>query len=491
MSRFPICYRAAIVRGTALAVGLVLLTSRLHAQPADDAPPSRAEIRRALSLATEFFHGRVAVHGGYVFHYSLDLRTRWGEGLASREQIWVQPPGTPTVGEAFLDAYSATGDAAHLEAAVEAGEALLYGQLRSGGWTSAIDFDPSGERIADYANGRGRGRNYSTLDDDTTQGALRFLIRLDRTLEFEHVEIHAAVRRALDTMLAAQFPNGAFPQVWQGPSPEQPIRAAVFPDYDWRVENRIKEYWNLYTLNDDLAGDMVALLVLADATYDDPRYSAALRRLGDFLILAQLPEPQPAWAQQYDYGMRPAWARKFEPPAITGSESQNAIEALLEIYRFTGDEKYLAPIPAALRYLSESELPDGRLARFRELETNRPLYMNQDYELTYDDTDVPTHYAWKVASHVDRLTRRYESLRENPPDPTAPIAPLPRDVSAAAVRRILDDLDDQGRWISVRGGERLVGQPKIAEGESYLSSEVFARNMRQLADAVRSLDSNE
>ena len=31
----------------------------------------------------------------------------------------------------------------------------------------------------------------------------------------------------------------------------------------------------------------------------------------------QMPDPQPGWAQQYDYDMRPMWARKFEPAAIT------------------------------------------------------------------------------------------------------------------------------------------------------------------------------
>ena len=36
-------------------------------------------------------------------------------------------------------------------------------------------------------------------------------------------------------------------------------------------------------------------------------------RAGDFILAAQMPEPQPAWAQQYDAAMHPAWARKFEP----------------------------------------------------------------------------------------------------------------------------------------------------------------------------------
>src|SRR4029077_9180464 len=104
------------------------------------------------------------------------------------------------------------------------------------------------------------------------------------------------------------------------------------------------------------------------------RYRAAAERGGAFLILAQMPEPQPAWAQQYDRKMHPVWDRKFEPPAITGLESQDALETLLLLHRKTGDRKYLAPIPRALDYLKKSRLPDGRIARFYELKTNRPFY---------------------------------------------------------------------------------------------------------------------
>ena len=50
----------------------------------------------------------------------------------------------------------------------------------------------------------------------------------------------------------------------------------------------------------------------------------AAERAGGFSLLAQMPEPQPAWAQQYDARMQPAWARKFEPPAISSSRATTA-----------------------------------------------------------------------------------------------------------------------------------------------------------------------
>jgi hypothetical protein len=82
-----------------------------------------------MRKAAVFFRTKVASHGGYVYYYSVDLKQRWGEGAATENQIWVQPPGTPTVGMTYLKACQATNDPFYLDAAVDATEALIYGQL--------------------------------------------------------------------------------------------------------------------------------------------------------------------------------------------------------------------------------------------------------------------------------------------------------------------------------------------------------------------------
>lgn len=438
-----------------------------------------SDARQALLRGVSYFHSEVAVHGGYVYYVSLDGRTRLGEGVASRDQVWVQPPGTPAVGLAMLRAYEVTQDPAVLKGARDAAEALIYGQLKSGGWRNAIDFDPQGTLTALYRNGRGKakGANTSTLDDGATQTALLFLMRLDRATKFEDQPLHEAAKVGLDALLAAQFPNGAFPQVWTGPSAKQPVKPASYPDYEWRTENRLKEYWNLYTLNDQLAGDVTDTLLAAHEVYGDGRALAAIRRLGDFLILAQMPDPQPAWAQQYNYDMHPCWARKFEPPAVTANESQDVLETLMTIFEKTGDRKYLAPIPKAVAYLKTCVLSDGQLARFYELRTNKPLYMDRNYQLTFDDGDVPTHYGWKGKSRLESIEKRYNDLVAG-----KPARPSRRTVKPEEARRIVDALDDKGRWLTTYDGERITGQPKFRAGEQYLSSETFIKNVERLAD---------
>ena len=63
---------------TALTLSFCL--SPLHA---DDSPNLRGEAVTAMKKAATFHREQVATHGGYVYFYSLDLKQRWGEGVAT------------------------------------------------------------------------------------------------------------------------------------------------------------------------------------------------------------------------------------------------------------------------------------------------------------------------------------------------------------------------------------------------------------------------
>ncbi len=445
-------------------------------------PVSSQQVESAMRKATRFYRENVAVHGGYVYHTTLDLKVRWGEGRATESQIWVQPPGTPTVGIAMLRAYQATGDRYYLEGAQAAAEAVAFGQLQGGGWTNSIDCAGMAKGW-EFSGGRKRREGNCSLDDGQTQSAILLLVLVDEALKFKHEKIHNAAATSLSALLAAQFPNGAFPQVWRKPVQRQPILKANYPAYNWHTEGRIKNYWDYYTLNDNVAGYVTTTLLEAYRVYQDARYMQAVKKLGDFLLLAQMPEPQPGWAQQYNYQMQPMWARKFEPPGVSGDESQEVIETLFTIYLATGEDRYLKPVPSALAYLKRSELEDGQLARYYELQSNHPLYMvrrGKEYKLTYSDRNLPKHYAFKNKSKVEKLKQKYESLKAGKKPSTAP-----RNRTAEA-RTILASLDEQGRWVSVaKAGERLVGQPKFTPGDKYLSSDLFSHNLEVLSEYLR------
>jgi hypothetical protein len=228
------------------------------------------------------------------------------------------------------------------------------------------------------------------------------------------------------------------------------------------------------------------MLLLAGEVYREDRYRAAALKAADFILLAQMPEPQPAWAQQYDFQMHPVWARKFEPAAISGGESQGLIRTLMDVYVETGDRKYLEPIPRALKYLNRSELPDGRLSRFYELQTNKPLYLTKTYELTYDDGDLPTHYGFQVQSRVNELQQQYDHIAGLSADKLvlqrrSRAAPKSSRPSADEVARVVEALDDRGAWAEPG---RLKYHGKADPTDRIIDSATFARNLDVLSRAV-------
>lgn len=188
--------------------------------------------------------------------------------------------------------------------------------------------------------------------------------------------------------------------------------------------------------------------------------------------------------------MHSSWARLFEPPSVTGGESQGIMRTLMVLYSETGEKKYLDAVPRALSYLEKSVLPwpanpseawsrlprsSGALARFYELRTNRPLYITKGtqlfarglgslrpdgYELSYSDASVITHYAvlgsaaglpalraeyTRVAAADPPSLRRPAKLHGLSPWSERPSTSAPPD--AASVARLIASLDDRGAWV--------------------------------------------
>jgi hypothetical protein len=433
---------------------LAIPAAALAAQADDAALRERAQA--ALRKAVEFYRTKVATEGGYHFAYAEDLSYGRSEMSEGPTRVEVQRDGTPLVGMAYLDAYEATADSYYLEAARDVARALVRGQYCSGGWGYFIEFDPQKRAQYPYrADGRCgqqastaggppfKNEPPTTLDDNITQAAVRLLMRVDRDLGFKDAQIHDAARFALDSLVKAQYPNGAWPQRYSGfPDPKAfPVKRASYPE-SWPQTWPGSNYFDRYTFNDNSIVDAIDAMLEAARIYKETRYLASAEKGGEFILLAQMPEPQPGWAQQYDRDMHPAWARRFEPASITGGESQSVMKALLLLYRETGKRKYLEPLPRALAYYRRSILPDVEnpseirrracpartpcMARFYELKTNRPLYITKGtrvtaldqgaatvdgYELSYSDASVITHYAVLVSgADYAEIERAYDEL---------------------------------------------------------------------------------
>lgn len=476
---------------------ILCFTAFVPSSPCDAENGTVDEARKSLRRAVEFFRTEVATEGGYLWRYSEDLSKREGEGVASETRIWVQPPGTPSVGMAFLEAYQATGDEYCLDAAKEAASALVRGQLRSGGWAYSIEFDPEKRNDLQYRVDPERpdGHNVSTLDDDNTQSALRFLMEIDEALNFKDESIHEAATYGLSGVLNAQYPNGAWPQRFDSDSNDDPqkypVKKASYPE-SWSREFPAVGYGAFYTFNDHTIPDTIRTMFMAHRIYGDERYFEAAKKAGDFILLAQMPEPQPAWAQQYDADMHPAWARKFEPPSITGLESQGVMRMLLTLYRQTGDRKYLEPIPRAIAYFRRSLLEDGRLARFYELHTNRPLYFTKDYKMTYEDDNLPTHYGFKVGNGIEAIAEEYERMRQMSPEELQALSREPSPELTpkleSQARKVIEALDERGRWAEEG---RLPFHGSDDATRRIISCSTFARNVGVLSDYLLAVGHSE
>lgn len=425
--------------------------------------------------------------GGYAWQWPPDISIAKGENREGNALIMIQPPGTPSIGLVFVRAWEATKDPLYLQGAREAAQALMWCQLSSGGWDSDFDFDPRKARQYHFrrdleCGDRERAGRHgdSTLDDQKTQSALLFLLELAALPDSKDDKaLQHAVKFGFDGLLAAQAPNGGWGQHFDGPADAStPVVKAKTPSQWPRIWPGGK-YTQHYTLNDGNIQQVIRLLLRAYELTKEERYLAAAEKAGDFLLLARLPHPQPAWAQQYNREMEPVWARKFEPPAISSTESLGALEGLHELWLVTGDDKYIQPHQEVLAWLEKSKLPDGQWARFYELGTNKPLYcVAETYELTYDDKNLPTHYGFKI----DELGKDIVKLKEKIAQPREEL-----------LRKRADPTDEK-KWASQAKGAADKVRKALAAAdekrgcwlkEDMIDSREFVKHMNAMIHYLR------
>jgi PelA/Pel-15E family pectate lyase len=423
--------------------GLVLLVT---VSAASGQKAVRDQALDAMKKAAVFYHDRVSTRGGYLMEYTADLNVRFGELPARESQIWVQNPSTPGVGETFLAAFRATGDSLYLKYACDAGRALVWGQMDCGGWNYLIDFKPGsletwyeGIKVhTDYDEFMHFNGN-ATFDDGVTADATLLLPHLyDATLDPAWLP---PLQKALDFTLRAQYPIGAWPQRF-------PL---VGTGYDV-----------LYTFNDGVTAGNIDLMCEAWRLLADPRYLESARRGADFIIASQHAGPQYGWGQQISRDMKLTKARVYEPASLSTSDTMDNLDCLMDMYEFTGDRRYLEPVPRALDWLDSSVLPDGGIGTFLEEGTNRALAAKfvgdsgtpESVAITYNLAEAMGGYGFQRANFTTKPTRsRYTALKNTVWAPPVPPAKPSREAALKRaadlekdIRNIFGNLDSQGRW---------------------------------------------
>ncbi len=247
-----------------------------------------------------------------------------------------------------------------------------------------------------------------TIDNNATTRPIRFLALVATATGGKAYK--DAVLRGVDYLLSSQYANGGFPQFY-------PLRTG---------------YYSHITYNDDAM--INALEVLRDVAESRAPYrfvdAARRERAGDAVkrgiaVILQTQVRQDgkltAWCAQHDeVTLEPAWARAYEPPSLSGDESVGVVEFLMSID--SPSPGIVSAIDSAVAWFRSVEMhgqrleavkrDDGRTerilvpdpaapplwARFYELGTNRPLYM---------DRDSKPHYAYSEIGYERRSGYNY------------------------------------------------------------------------------------
>lgn len=477
------------------------------------------EAEQAMLNTTKFMVEEVSYNGGYVWNYLPDFSRQWGEFEAFKTMIWVQHPGTVSMAHTFLDAYEVSGDEYYYKAAEKAVNALIWGQSVHGGWNYMIDF--AGDRSLkqwynhDIGSALWGGQEYhhyygnDTYDDDVTSDAARVILRI--YLESLDPKFKPALDKAIDFILESQYPLGGWPQRY-------PLR------YD-HVKKGVPDYTSHYTFNDDVIWENINFLTQSYLTLGQQRLLDPIQRGMEFYLASLQSNPQRGWGAQHGMDLKPAQARTFEPAALAPSYTLNNAMHLIRFYEWTGDRKFIAPIPDILNWLENARLPKEQTENgtythptWVEIGTGKPLYAHRrgsnrlygEYYMDYSDEKVITHYGQKsnLDNRIKTLRKEYERVNAlSPKEATvnSPLKPsrfegdgsdstpqnyyylnrtsfdeIPGD---SEVREIINGLDEQHRWLvkHARTSQPFIG---LEDAQEELTDEYCCAHPGDITDTT-------
>ena len=226
------------------------------------------------------------------------------------------------------------------EAALLVARNILSYQTPAGGWGKnqprdrpprqpgqayVADNNPKKPGVADFDIAQDTQWSYvGTIDNDATVTEVRFLARVAAAQPGAAGDVYRqAAQRGLAYLLAAQFPNGGWPQVW-------PLQGG---------------YHDAITLNDNALVEVAELMGWAARGEAELGFlpapvraaaASAQARAVQLLLATQVRvNGKPTlWAQQHDaLTLAPASARNYEPPALSSGESARALAFLMSLPR--------------------------------------------------------------------------------------------------------------------------------------------------------------
>lgn len=305
------------------------------------------------------------------------------------------------------------------EEAKSVANSVIQYQSPQGGWPKSTDLAKPPSSPDDIPPPGGARAN--SLDNDATTVPMQFLARLAHVTG--DTRCKDSFLKGVDYLLAAQYPNGGWPQFW-------PLR---------------KGYYSHITFND---GAMIRVMhLLRDVADGETPYgfvdetrrrkAAAAVALGIECILkcqVVVDGVPTVWCAQHDAKtLAPAQARSYEHPSLSGSESAGvltflmsvdeptpemirAVKAGVEWFNSVKIEGYRYKRSETQRALTQDPQAAPLWARFYAIKSNRPIFSDRDGVVKYDIQEIGGErrggYTWygnwgeKVASGFAKWAHR-------------------------------------------------------------------------------------
>lgn len=291
---------------------------------------------------------------------------------------------------------------------------LLY-QRSNGGWPKhfmeqAVDYAKilSAKELTVLKSGYAAGID-ATIDNDATTKEIRYLVKaFKKSGKKEYLQ---AAEKGIAYLLKAQYANGGWPQYYPD-----------FSSYRNEITYNDNAMINVLNVLDNVVRRADGMDVLSPAFVG--KCNEAITKGIDCILKTQVLQQGKltAWCAQYDAKtLKPARARKYELPSLSGSESVGILRFLMSVdkpspeiinavksgiewlnkVKISGYEFVQVDAPGTPKGKDKVLLPDAGStiwARFYDLQTNEPFFCGRDGIVKKTVAEVEyerrTGYAW-------------------------------------------------------------------------------------------------
>jgi PelA/Pel-15E family pectate lyase len=316
--------------------------------------------------------------------------------------------------------------------ALKIAETMLSFQIPNGGWSKNLDMSApprlpgqsyTSNNVSrylgpdDFDAPKDPAWNYvGTLDNDATNTELHFLARISATHPgHDGDRFRTSFLKGIHYLLAAQYPNGGWPQVW-------PLEGGYHDAITYN-DNAVTESASL--LHDAGLGSGDYAFVPADLRR---QATAAASHAIDCILRTQVlvHGKLTIWAQQHDaLTLAPVAGRNFEPAALSAGESSDILIFLMQLEHptpairasveagiawlranaiqgmaWTGGRSTPAnpANPAGGRHLEPAPGASAIWPRYTSIETGKPIFGDRDKTIHDNVSDLTLErrngYAW-------------------------------------------------------------------------------------------------